>query len=110
MRNLLCSLFAFPSGTPTQSQLRRLAFETLESKLLLAPIISPGAQELLHNRVSFNQANFYVYQDGDSAFNHGFPSGEFPRPLIHKLRVNAFCVDDPNAATGCSPNPHCCTR
>ena len=60
-------------------QVRQRAFlsvEGLERRTLLSTI-SPGAYALLNDRVSANEAAFYVYQDGDAGANHGFASGKF---------------------------------
>src|ERR1035441_6533412 len=38
------------------------------------PVSDPAYQELT-NRVTANAKNFFVYQDEDSGFNHGFPPG-----------------------------------
>ncbi len=58
------------------------------------------AFKLLDGRASANQEYFFVFQDGDSGFNHGFPSGSFgDRSKIH---VETACLDDPTARNGCS--------
>ncbi len=44
---------------------------------------------------------FFVYQDADSGFNHGVPSGFYG--AAGKVRLDAGCVNDPLAATGCAP-------
>jgi hypothetical protein len=55
---------------------------------------------LLADRVGANRASFYVYQDADSGFNHGFPSGFFGD--IGGIHLCAACVDDSNVTNGCS--------
>ena len=62
---------------------------------------------LLAERVSANRASFYVYQDADSGFNHGFPSGFFAdRPeTLGKIHLDAACVDDSGTMNGCSTDP-----
>lgn len=64
--------------------------------------ISDEAYSILTERVTTNRTHFYVYQDADSGFNHGFPSGFFPLETLHKIHLDAACVDDPTAANGCS--------
>jgi hypothetical protein len=39
--------------------------------------ISDAAYSLLSARAAANRMRFFVYQDADSALNHGFPSGFF---------------------------------
>src|ERR1035441_3406892 len=39
--------------------------------------ISDPAYTLINTRTMQNQGQFFVYQDMDSGFNHGFPSGLF---------------------------------
>src|SRR6266478_342580 len=63
--------------------------------------ISSAAYSLLSERVGGNQTSFFVYQDGDSGFNHGFLSGFFGNAL-GKIHLDAFCINDPSSATGCS--------
>jgi hypothetical protein len=65
--------------------------------------LSDGAYSLLSERVAANRRNFFVYQDMDSGFNHGFPSGFFGTQ--EKINLNSGCVDDINAANGCSNDP-----
>jgi len=65
--------------------------------------ISTPAYREVSQRAAANQANFYVYQDGDSGFNHGFPSGYFG--VTSAVNTNTACVDDPSAADGCSISP-----
>jgi hypothetical protein len=62
--------------------------------------ISDAAYPLIAERVSANRAGFYVYQDADSGFNHGFPSGLFG--VLNKINIEAGCVDDFSATNGCS--------
>ena len=66
----------------------------------LSTAISDPAYRLLNERVMANRTSFFVYQDGDSALNHGFPSGWYGE--TGKISVDAFCLDDPNATNGCS--------
>src|ERR1035437_544846 len=64
--------------------------------------ISDPAYRELTQRVTANAANFFVYQDEDSGFNHGFPSGFFGTPGI--VSIDTGCVDDPaDMMTGCFP-------
>ena len=61
----------------------------------------------LQTRVTANQSSFYVYEDEDSGFNHGFPSGSFANPTsnIATIHLDAGCVDDPaDTTTGCYPS------
>ena len=64
--------------------------------------ISECAYKLLTQRVNANRNNFYVFQDADSAFNHGFPSGLFGSIDLHKVTLDSNCLDDPFSPTGCS--------
>lgn len=56
---------------------------------------------LVTDWVGRNRSQFYVYEDADSGFNHGFPSGSFG---VH-VAIDATCIDDPDAADGCSDDP-----
>ena len=57
----------------------------------------PGTLQV---RVTANQANFYVYRDQDSGFNHGFPTGFFGN--LGTISLDTGCVDDPSdTTTGC---------
>ena len=68
--------------------------------------IGDAAYPLLAERVTANQTSFFVYQDADSGFNHGFPSGFFPDPVgVEKISLDSACVDDLNSADGCSTDP-----
>jgi len=53
-------------------------------------------------------ASFYVYQDADSGFNHGFPSGFFADhpATLRKIHLNSACIDDSSSPTGCSSDPN----
>ena len=62
----------------------------------------------LAQRTTADRAAFYIYQDTDSGFNHGFPSGFFG--TIDTIHLNAACVNDPNASNGCSSNPDALDR
>ena len=65
--------------------------------------ISDPAYQELTNRATANSTNFYVYQDQDSGFNHGFPSGFFGTGGI--VTVDPGCLDDPaDMMTGCFPS------
>ncbi len=65
--------------------------------------IGSSAYQLLNTRTSANQANFYVYQDQDSGFNHGFPSGFFGNG--GPISIDTGCVDDPmDLNVGCFPS------
>jgi hypothetical protein len=65
--------------------------------------ISAPAYQEISQRAAANETSFYVYQDADSGFNHGFPSGFFG--VTSAITINTACVDDPNAANGCSTDP-----
>jgi uncharacterized protein (TIGR03437 family) len=64
--------------------------------------ISSPAYALLLDRATAPRSIFYIYQDADSPFNHGVPSGVFG--VYTKVHLNAACIDDPAASntTGCS--------
>lgn len=61
--------------------------------------LSTGGYLLLTERALANTSRFFVYQTMDSGFNHGVPSGFFGNSFP---TINAACVDDPNASTGCA--------
>lgn len=89
-----------------QAAYRPVAAEVLEARTLLSGVgISSDALALVNQRSTFNQEVFYVYQDADSPFNHGFPSGLFadagssPGDLVS---VRAASVYDPAAPNGTS--------
>lgn len=82
---------------------RRAAVEQLEARALLTTS-ADLSYDLLNDRVQFNQENFYVYQDVDSGFNHGFPSGFFGN--TDRVHLNTSCIDAPNAADGSSTDPN----
>jgi len=66
------------------------------------PISNLAYQELT-NRVSANQANFFVYLDEDSGLNHGFPSGFFGTGP--QVSIDTGCIDDPSDTNiGCYPS------
>jgi len=69
--------------------------------------VSEAAYSLLNERITENRRHFYVYQDGDSGFNHGFPSGFFAdkTSTLEKIDLDAFCIDDYNSTNGCSTDP-----
>ena len=64
--------------------------------------VSNNAYQLLSSRIAANQSNFFVYQDADSGFNHGFASGYFGQ--IQSISVDPACVFDPASPNGCSTN------
>jgi hypothetical protein len=47
---------------------------------------------------------YFIFETGDSGFNHGIPSGLFgsPTSLLTSDAINAGCVFDPQASDGCS--------
>jgi hypothetical protein len=63
-----------------------------------------AAYNELTTRVTANRLAWYVYQDQDVGFNHGFPSGFFG--AIDRIHLNAACIDDPLASDGCSSDPN----
>jgi len=78
-----------------------LASSPLPAQAPTSNISNPAYQELA-NQVTANAANFYVYQDQDSGFNHGFPSGFFGSGP--SVTIDTGCIDDPdNMITGCYP-------
>jgi hypothetical protein len=66
-----------------------------------------AAYSVLTGRTEASRQAFYVYQDGDSGFNHGFPSGLFAdNPgTLGKIHLNSNCLDDSSSPTGCSADP-----
>ena len=66
--------------------------------------ISTPAYQLINQRATADQSNFYVYLDQDSGFNHGFPSG-FMGTDEPTVTLNSGCVDAGATATVCSTDP-----
>ncbi|HEV2992435.1 MAG TPA: choice-of-anchor D domain-containing protein [Candidatus Angelobacter sp.] len=65
--------------------------------------ISDCAYNELSLRATDNQRSFFVYKDGDSGFNHGFPSGLFGSGVdLTQVTIDAACIDDPVSPSGCS--------
>jgi len=64
--------------------------------------ISDCAYQLLNQRSMASRANFFVYKDADSALNHSFASGLFGNINLTGVLLDASCVDDPAAPSGCS--------
>lgn len=100
-----------PTGTGSRTA-SVLVFDDASNSPQSAALSGPGlgtitnigssAYQLLNTRTSANQASFYVYQDQDSGFNHGFPSGEFGD--ISSITIDPGCLNDPSDLnTGCSP-------
>ena len=59
---------------------------------------------LLIDQVMTNRTSFYIYQDADSGFNHGSPSGLFG--VSNKISFESACIDTPEIADGCSSDVH----
>ncbi len=59
-----------------------------------------AAYNVLSQRTSAVQREFYVYLDADSAYNHGFPSGWMGD--LSTITLNAACVNDAISPDGCS--------
>lgn len=74
---------------------------TASSRDLSRSAVSDAAYPLLTERVTANRASFFVYQDADSGLNHGFPSGFFGSD-VNKIHLDAGCIDDSGAVSGCS--------
>lgn len=89
----------------------RARFTTVAPFLIItgamAQNISGPAYTLLNWRTSLNQSQFYVYEDDDSPFNHGFPSGLFgsTAAAMAKLHTNPSCVYSATSPNGCSTDP-----
>lgn len=66
--------------------------------------ITTAACSLLAERVGTNQDRFQVFENADSGFNHGFPSGFFgdSTATLAKVGIEAACIDDPDSVDGCS--------
>jgi hypothetical protein len=64
--------------------------------------VDDSGYQLLNNRVTADRGEFYIYQDGDSGFNHSFPSGFIGD--TNKITINTACIDDPSSSSGCSNN------
>jgi hypothetical protein len=66
---------------------------------------NPAYAELIA-RANANEANFFVYVDQDSGFNHGVPSGFFASSPsnLSTIHLDTGCIDDPaDTTTGCFP-------
>ena len=94
---------------PTVVRLRkwvRSAIDRLGDRALL----STGTEDayfVLDARAVKNQEEGFVYQNADSGFNRGFPSGFFadnPATLA-KIRVNTAAIDDPSSPDGIIAQP-----
>ncbi len=77
-----------------------------------SPVNTSAAYSEVAARAEAVNANFYVYKDADSGFNHGFPSGYFADPLslVYVIQVNSACIDDRTAPSGCSTDPNALDR
>lgn len=84
------------------------AYVCLAPHPTLAGSISDLAYGLLTQRVTTNQTEFYLFQDADSGFNHGFLSGEFGS--YTNISLNPACLDDPNSPTGCTTSSNALDR
>jgi hypothetical protein len=62
--------------------------------------VSSGAYNLLTERATADQESFFVYQDADSGFNHGFPSGWFPASAQDHLQIDSAAINDPTSPSG----------
>jgi hypothetical protein len=62
----------------------------------------PSAYYDMNQRVVADRSLFFVYQDADSGFNHGFASGLFASPGAPYVSINSACIDDTSAPQGCS--------
>lgn len=71
-----------------------------------------AAYSVLTGRTEAITANFFVYQDADSGFNHGFPSGLFADhpATLQKIHLDSACIDDASSPTGCSSDPNALDR
>jgi hypothetical protein len=80
----------------------------LGTGVALCTSISDCAYKELNLRAVLNRSNFFVYQDQDSAFNHGFPSGKFGQVGLDLSTIitDAGCIDDNVSAVGCSADPN----
>jgi hypothetical protein len=88
---------------------RRLVAEALEGRQLLS-VNSDSVYSLLNGRTVADQQAFYVYQDADSGFNHGSPSGKFASGnndphVLDKMEIDPAAVDDPNSPSGVTTDP-----
>jgi hypothetical protein len=74
--------------------------------------LSDAAYSLLVERAAADTTAFYVYQDADSGFNHGFPSGFFGADAsdLARIHLNAACIDSSIATNGCSTDPNLLDR
>lgn len=64
--------------------------------------VDDSGYQLLNTRATADRNEFYIYQDADSGFNHGFPSGFIGD--TSRINVNTSCIDDPASSSGCSNN------
>jgi hypothetical protein len=105
----ICTLFALmllpapgaavARGTPTPTPSR----PGHKPQAAQSTNVSDAAYTLLNARTTANQQNFFVYQDQDSGFNHGYPSGLFAssQANLATIRTDAGCVYDAAAAASC---------
>jgi uncharacterized repeat protein (TIGR01451 family) len=105
-----------PSGTGTRSAVL-LALDSAASSpqsiSLMGSVTSTGTTSAcstlsdcvfqeIDQRITANQNSFYVYQDQDSALNHGYPNGLFGSIDLTQVVLDGGCVDDFTTVTGCS--------
>ncbi len=102
-RNATAGLLFMAAVGPTVSAGRVEAAE---------PALAETIYPLLLDRVGASRSAFSVYDNADSGFNHGFPSGLFAdqEATLAKIHLEPTCVDDPAAADGCSDDPDALDR
>jgi hypothetical protein len=80
------------------------AFSTVLGSIGWAGPLASDARSAISGRMASSRTGFQVYVDGDSAFNHGYPSGKFGSPsALDGLELDPSCVEDTaSTTTGCS--------
>jgi len=81
--------------------------EAMEGRVLFSSI-STLAVPYLNRQIIANEKAFYVYKDGDSGLNHGYPSGFFANPtsLTTQIGVNASAIYSAASPTGVTNDPN----
>ena len=74
----------------------------------LAAASVDAAYDLITQRTIANQNAFYIYQDADSGFNHGYPSGFYGDTWTIDLKAD--CINDPVSIGGCSTDTNVLDR
>lgn len=93
-------------NSPLRTTIRPCVTE-FESRITPSAV-TDAAYSFVHRQAIPNQADFYVYQDADSAYNHSFPSGKFGS--ISKIQVDTAAIDSPSSITGVTTDTNALDR